>query len=81
MIALQFWSAAAVLLLAFCYFYAEEVSGALDWLAWSCAAVVARVRMALWAAWLGPRLRLETWLRARRARARLRAQHKDKQHR
>jgi len=72
----QLWSAVIIIFGAFCYFYTEEVSNILDWLALRCASILVETRLTLWKIYLGPRLRLETWLMRRRAQARLSAHYR-----
>lgn len=73
MIIYQAWMAVGVLFFAFIILYANEIPQIFDWAAWNAAAFVSTIRLKLWQAWLYPRLRVETHLRARRARARQKA--------
>lgn len=73
MIIYQAWAAVGVLLVAFIILYADELPQIFNWAAWNAAALVSKIRLKLWQVWLYPRLRVETHLRARRARARQKA--------
>ena len=73
MIVYQAWTIVGAFLAVFIFLYADELPQILDWAAWNSATVVMKIRLKLWQAWLYPRLRVETYFRARRARARLKA--------
>jgi hypothetical protein len=62
-----------VFLALFIFIYADELPQIFDWAAWNAGALVSNVRLKLWKLWLYPRLRIETYLRFRRARARQKA--------
>lgn len=71
MIVYQAWAVVGSVLAVFIFLYADELPQILDWAAWNSATVVMKIRLKLWQAWLYSRLRVETYFRARRARARL----------
>lgn len=73
MLALEAWATVGALFVVFVYLYAEEFPQIFDWMSWNAATFVMNIRLSLWKAWLYPRLRIETFIRVRRARARQRA--------
>jgi hypothetical protein len=73
----QLWLVALAFLVAFCALYADEIPAIFDWLAWSCGALVMQTRLRLWKLYLGPRLKLETWWRMRRAQRRISTHYKN----
>jgi hypothetical protein len=73
MIVFQAWTVVGVFLAVFIFLYADELPRVIDWVAWNIGGLVINIRLKLWKIWLYPKLRIETYFRARHARARQRA--------